>query len=86
MGRGVCVGVSVGAGVSEKRGVGDSVSVGMGVRVSVPCGDDMEEMFVDVDAGSGEDEAGVFPALLKLQAVVINIRMMRRMYFELFIA
>jgi len=84
---GVCVGVSVGDGVSVGRGVKVSGSVGTRVKVSVPCGDDMKEMLVDVEAGIGESEAaGVPPVLLKLQANVVNNRMAGRRRFKLFMA
>jgi hypothetical protein len=41
---------------------------------------------VEVEAGSGEAEAGVPPVVPRLQASVVNIRMMGRIYFEFFIA
>jgi len=62
---GVCVGVSVGEGVSVGRRVGVSVSMGMGVKVAVLG------MFVDVEAGCGEDDAGICP---ELQASVARIK------------
>jgi hypothetical protein len=43
-------------------------------------------MPVDVEAGSGESETGSIPALLGLQANVVNIKMRGRMYFRFFMA
>ena len=64
-----------------KVNVGMGVNVaGIGVRVSA------EEILVDVKAGTGEPDAGVSPALPRLQASVVNIRRMGRMYFEFFMA
>ena len=70
---GVCVGVSVGEGVSVGRGAEVSVRVGEGVKVSVVG------MLVLVGTGSGEPEAGVPPVLFRLHADVIhsNARMSR---------
>ena len=81
MGSGVSVGVSVGMGVSVGSGVNvsegmaEAVSVGMGVRVSVT------EMLIGDEAGMDEDEAGFWPALLKLQAHNVNIRIAGRKSF-----
>ena len=76
---GVCVGVSVGDGVKVNVGMDVKVA-GMGVNFSV------KRMPVDVEAGTGESEAGVPPVLPRLQASVVNIRRMGRMYFEFFMA
>ena len=82
---GVCVGGTVGDGAKLDAGMGVKVD-GRGVNVSA------EMMPVDVEAGSpcGEDavesEAGVPPVVPRLQASVVNIRMMGRIYFEFFMA
>lgn len=77
---GVCVGASVGAGVSVERDMRVSVNVGMDVKVSV------EGTLVDVDADLGGSEAGVPPVLPRLQASVDNIRMRGGKNFEIFMA
>ena len=68
---GVDVGVSVGRGVNVIVNVGMDVNVsGAGGRVDVSVG----EMFIDVPAGSGEDEAGACPVFIKLHARVVRIK------------
>ncbi len=78
MGKGVCVGVSVGVDVSVGRGVRVSVSVGTEVEVSV------ETMLVNVAADCGKGEAGI-PTSLKLHARVANIQGMRKCKLLFFI-
>lgn len=63
----VCVGVSAGDGVNV------DVRVGMGESVKVA----VEEMFVDVEAGCGVEEAGAFSAV---HAVKASIRINMNVY------
>lgn len=60
---GVEVGVAVGGGVAVGRGVDVNVSVEVGGKVSV------EEMFVDVLADCGVEEAGTHPQLIPARTV-----------------
>ena len=77
---GICVCVPVGAAVLVGRGARVSVSVEVGAKVSVPCGDDMEGMLVDVEADFGEGEAG-FPAELHAEVVMIKTVSIYRVLF-----
>lgn len=72
--------VSVGRGVNVSDGIVDAFSVGMEVKVSVT------ERLIDVSAGMGEAEAGACPALLKLQASVVRIKMIGRNKILFFMA
>ncbi len=74
------MGVSVGMGVKVSDGIAEAVSVGMGVEVSAAG------RLVDVSAGEGEVEAGVGPVLLKLQAVMIRVKIIGKISFMFFIA
>jgi hypothetical protein len=74
------MGVSVGSGVNVSEGMVEAVSVGMRVRVSVT------ERLIGEEAGLVEDEAGACPALLKLQAHSVNIRITGRKSFLFCIA
>jgi len=74
------MGVSVGSGVNVSDGMAEAVSVGMEVKVSVT------ERLIGDEAGAGELEAGACPALFKLQAHSVKIKMRGRKSFLFFIS
>jgi hypothetical protein len=61
--------------VNVSDGMVEAISVGMGVKVSGAG------RLVDVSAGTGDVEAGACPALLKLQACIIRVKMKGRKSF-----
>jgi len=65
----------VGVGVSVGRRVEVSVDVKVDAGVKVSVGG----KFVDVEAGVGEEEAGVCPGLLIPHAAMIKVKNIRRM-------
>ena len=82
MGSSVSVGATVDTSVSVGRGVNDgmaeTVVVGMAVDVSAAG------RLIDVLVDTGEEEAGVCPVLLTVQAIVDRIKIIGRISFMLF--